>query len=162
EILSPGQLVRVATVTLLVTELDGAEGLYRTLGDGPAFAVVHEHFRLLRERIEREGGAVVKTVGEGLLAAFDDSPAAVRAGLDLPAALAAQEKTKGLALRLGTHRGPALAATLNEQLDYFGAVTHEVMRLPCWAGPGELVLTAAVAADPGVAALLRQRGLRGE
>jgi serine/threonine protein kinase/class 3 adenylate cyclase len=162
EILSSGQLIRVATVTLLVTELDRAESLYRTLGDGQAFAVIHEHFRLLRERIRREGGAVVKTVGEGLLAAFDDSLAAVRAALDMPALLTSQEKTKGLGIRLGIHRGPVLAATINDHLDYFGEVTHQVIRLPQWVGPGELVLTQAVAADPSVAAWLRQRGLRGE
>ncbi len=162
EILTPGQLIRVATVTLLVTELDGAEALYRALGDGQAFALIHEQLRLLQERIQREGGAVVKTVGEGLLAAFDDARAAVRAALDIPAALAAVEKTRGLAVRLGVHRGPALAATLNDHLDYFGAVAHEVARLPRHAGPGEVALSAAVAADPSVAALLRERGLRGE
>src|SRR5439155_10765162 len=83
EMLSPGQLVRVATVTLLVTALDRAGHLYQELGDAQAFALFHDHFLLLDDCIRREGGAVVKTVGEGVLAAFSETAAAVRAGLAL-------------------------------------------------------------------------------
>jgi serine/threonine protein kinase len=56
EVLAPGQLVSVATVTLLVTDLDRAGELYERLGDARAFAVLHEHFRLLDEGIRRHGG----------------------------------------------------------------------------------------------------------
>src|SRR5262249_2857786 len=114
EVLSPGQLVSVANVTLLVTDLDGASDLYEEVGDGPAFSRIHECFRLLGERVRQEGGAVVKTVGEGLVAVFNEPAAAVRAALDLPAVLRREEATRGLRLRVAVHRGPALAATLNE------------------------------------------------
>jgi serine/threonine protein kinase/class 3 adenylate cyclase len=159
EILSPGQLMSVATVTLLATGLDGAGELYRTLGDARAFALLHEHFRLLNERVSREGGALVKTVGEGLLAAFSDTTAAVRAALDLESALAGSDTTRGLRLKLGVHRGEAMAATLNDRLDYFGTVVNIAWKLPQLAGGGELLLTDAVLADPQVAAILRGRGL---
>src|SRR5262249_22969898 len=72
EVLSPGQLVSVANVALLATDLERAGSLYQELGDARAFALIHEHFRLLDERIRQEGGALVKTVGEGLLASFSD------------------------------------------------------------------------------------------
>ena len=44
---------------------------------------MHELFRVLDEAIRDAGGAVVKTVGEGLLAAFPDPASAVRLGLEL-------------------------------------------------------------------------------
>src|SRR5262249_54443846 len=144
EVLSPGQLISVATVALLVTEVEGAAELYARLGDARAFALIHEHFGLLRERIAAEGGALIKTVGEGVVAAFSDAEAAVRAGLALPADLAGREATRGLRLRVGIHRGPALAATLNDHLDYFGTTVRQALQLPALARGGGLVLTEAV------------------
>src|SRR5262249_37312953 len=93
EVLSPGQLVRVATVTLLVTDLEQTGSLYDELGDARAFTLVHEHFRLLDERIRRTGGALIKTVGEGVVAAFSEPAAAVEAALSLQGALRGNERT---------------------------------------------------------------------
>jgi serine/threonine protein kinase/class 3 adenylate cyclase len=162
EVLSPGQLVSVATVTLLVTGLDAAADLYRDQGDARAFAVIHVYFRLLDERIRQEGGALVKTLGEGVVAAFGEPVAAVRTALDLQALLRREEKTRELRLRVGIHRGPAMAATLNGHLDYFGSTANLAVMLPGLVHGGELVLTQEVAGDPQVAALLRNRGLSGE
>src|SRR5439155_4603095 len=83
EVLSPGQLVSVATVTLLATALDPAGRLYERLGDARAFALLHEHFGRLDACVRRAGGAVVKTVGEGVLAVFGEAAAAVEAGLQI-------------------------------------------------------------------------------
>jgi serine/threonine protein kinase/class 3 adenylate cyclase len=159
EILSPGQLVSVANVTLLVTALAQAGDLYARLGDVRAFALLHEHFRLLEERVRREGGALVKTLGEGIVAAFTDAVAAVRAGLDFPKLLAQGTATKGLQLCAGIHRGPAMVATLNDHLDYFGTTVKVALQIPGYAQGGELLLTREVAGDPQVAALLQSRGL---
>jgi class 3 adenylate cyclase len=65
-------------------------------------------------------------------------------------------------VRVGIHRGPVLAATLNDRLDYFGSTVNLAMALPRLASGGELVLTQAVASDPQVSALLRARGMEGE
>ena len=165
EILSPGQLVSVATVTFLVTDLERAGTLYRELGDGQAFDLIHEHFRLLDECIRQAGGALIKTVGEGVVAAFSEPVAAVRLGLDLPDQVLKKISTRlgetgtTLRLRLGIHQGPALAATLNDHLDYFGTTVNEAAQLPQLIHGGEMLLTQTVAGDPNVAALLRKRGL---
>jgi class 3 adenylate cyclase len=82
----------------------------------------------------------------------------VRVALDLSAVLAAGELTKELHLRAGVHRGPMMAATVNEQLDYFGTTVRQALALPELAGAGEVLLTQAVASDPLVAALLGGRG----
>jgi serine/threonine protein kinase/class 3 adenylate cyclase len=161
EVLAPGQLVNVATITLLITELDGAAELYAELGDARAFTLLHEHFRLVADALDQAGGALVKTVGEGVLAVFSDSAGAVIAALALQPLLAAHEKTRRLRLRVAIHRGPALAATLNDHLDYFGTTVRQALQLPAFAGGGAVVLSAAVCADPAVAALLAERGLTG-
>src|SRR5262249_8485353 len=116
----------------------------------------------LGEAIRRGSGAVVKTQGEGVLASFSDVAAAVRTALDLPRELSRGEVTRALRLRVGVHRGPALAATLNDQLEYFGTTTRQALPTLHHARPGEVVLTRAVAADPAVAALLNQRRIETE
>ncbi len=162
--LAPGQLATVSTVTFLVTALDPAQAdaLYQGLGDARAFGVIHEHFRRLGDAIRQGGGAVVKTQGEGLIASFSDVTAAVRTALELPGCLAVDEATRPLRLRIAVHRGPALATTVNDQLDYFGTTTRQAARALDHARAGELVLTRAVAADPEVAALLGERRIATE
>jgi class 3 adenylate cyclase len=65
-------------------------------------------------------------------------------------------------LRVGIHKGPALAATLDDQLDYFGTTVRDVVGILSQARDGDLLLTQAVAADLEVAALLHERGARTE
>jgi class 3 adenylate cyclase len=164
EILAPGQLATVSTVTLLVTALDSdqADALYQDLDDARAFNVVHEHFELLGAAIRSAGGALVKTMGEGLLASFGDVTAAVRTALSLPSQLASSEATSQLRLRAGVHRGRMLAATLNDQLDYFGTTPRQATAILRYARGGELVLTTAVASDPEVGDLLNARQIEGD
>jgi class 3 adenylate cyclase len=97
-----------------------------------------------------------------LLASFSDVAAAVRTALEFPGQLARGEATRALRLRVGIHHGPTLAATLNDQLDYFGTTARQAVLTLQYARGGELVLTRAVAADPEVAALLNQRRIETE
>jgi class 3 adenylate cyclase len=157
EILSADQLVRVATLTFLVTELVDAGQVYAELGDAQTFQLVRLLLSRMHDRVRQEGGAVVKTVAEGILAVFDDAVAAVRVGLDLSTLLRQDERTAFLRVRAALHRGSALAANLNDSLDYFGATVNEVMQLPRLARAGELVLSQEIAADPHVSEVLAER-----
>ena len=67
EVLSPGQLATVSTVTLLAAELDPAQAdaLYQDLGDARAFNVIHELFRLLGEAVRDAGGRRGQDRGRG-------------------------------------------------------------------------------------------------
>jgi serine/threonine protein kinase/class 3 adenylate cyclase len=161
ELLAPGQLATVSTVTFLVAALDAAraDSLYEALGDAQAFGVIHRHLQCLGDGIRQGGGEVIKTMGEEVLASFGDVTAAVRTALELPNHLDRIELVSRLAPRLGVHRGAAMAATLNEHLDYFGTTARQAAGILRHARDGELVLTQAVAADPEVAALLRERRL---
>jgi eukaryotic-like serine/threonine-protein kinase len=164
EVLAPGQLATVAMVTFMVTALDPqqADALYDELGDARAFSVIHEHLRCLGDAIRAGGGAVVKTIGEGVLASFNEVEGAVRTALDLVPRLATSQAALSLRLRVGMHRGTTLAATLNDQLDYFGTTARQAVGTLQYSRGGELVLTQPVAADPAVAALLSARHIEAE
>jgi serine/threonine protein kinase/class 3 adenylate cyclase len=161
EILARGRLVNVATITLLVTDLGGAGRLYEELGDARAFALIEEHFRHAEKLIAREGGALIKTVGEGIVAAFSDAAAAARAAWALASTAPAGAADWRHSLRIAVHRGPAMAATLNDHLDYFGATVQRAHWLLAETQDGEILLSQAVAADPDVADLLRSHHQNG-
>lgn len=152
EVLAPDLLIGVTTVTLLVAELDWGTTRLEELGDQRAFALFSEFYGRVADCARREGGSLVKTQDEAVRASFPDPAAAVRAAIALAA-------SPGPPLRLGVHQGPALAATLHEHLDYFGATVLQAARLPRLARPGEILLTQPVAADVGVAAALGGRTL---
>jgi eukaryotic-like serine/threonine-protein kinase len=164
EVLAPGRLATVSSVTLLFTSLDPAraDALYRELGDARAFGMIHEHLQKVGDAIRAGGGAVIKTIGEGVLASFSQVTAAVETALALPGRLERAGPSPLGGLRLGVHKGPALAATVNDQLDYFGSTARDAVAILSYAGNEELVLTEPVAADPAVAALLSERGIETE
>jgi len=156
EVLSPGQLISLDTITLVVTDLDQAGDLYADLGDSRAFAIVLEHFRLIDAKVRQEGGALIKTIHEGTVSAFADPASAIRAAMAFPGLMLEGERTKGLGIRVGLHRGSAMVATLNDHLDYFGKTVAIASSLPGLARGGQIVLTRPVASDPKVAAILEE------
>jgi eukaryotic-like serine/threonine-protein kinase len=159
EVLTQGQLINIETITLLVTALDFSGDFYAELGDAKAFGVIHEQFRLLDACLRRHAGALIKTVNEGVVAAFSDPASAVEAALNLRPTLAGGELTGQLKLRIAVHRGPALVATLNDHLDYFGTTISSAMRLPEYASSDAPVVSTTVASDPRVCRLLQNRHL---
>jgi len=162
EVLAPGQLAQASTVALLLTQLAGGPKLYARMGEVEAFRLVQLSFQSAERVVRAEGGAIVKTVSEGVTAAFSETTAAVRAAFALQRDLNAVEGAADAGLRCCVHRGLAMIATHNDRLDYFGSVVKTATRLLEAAGPRELVLSADVAADPEVDELLKERGLVGE
>jgi len=101
---------------------------------------------------------VVKTIGDAVMAAFHDPERAVAAAIavqsDIARFNATQADGQALAIKLGLHGGPCVAVTLNGRLDYFGSTVNLAARLQGQSAGGDVVLSAALAADPGVAARL--------
>jgi class 3 adenylate cyclase len=157
ETLRPGEELRIGSLTIVFTDLRDSTRLYRQIGDAPAFGSVVEHFDVMRDAIAREGGAVVKTIGDAVMASFRRPVAALRAMLDAQLTLAAPpEGARPLALKVGIHSGPCIAVTLNGRLDYFGSTVNAAARLVGLSRGDDVVLSEAVRADPEVAALVAE------
>jgi class 3 adenylate cyclase len=146
----------VSTLTMVATGLENAQDLYRERGDTQAAAIIHEHFRLLDECARAGGGALVKAIQNGVLMAFHDNAAAVKTALGLSHYLQDNERTRELRLGIAVHRGPTVAATLNNQLDYFGRTVNTVLQLAQQARAGQILITKSAAADPQTALLLEE------
>lgn len=157
EALRPGEQISVGSLTMLFTDLRGSTQLYREIGDAPAFGRVMSHFDVLRDAIKDEDGAVVKTIGDAVMAVFRNPAAALRAILKAQRILA--NPTDGalpLMLKVGIHAGPCIAVTLNERLDYFGGTVNMAARLEGLSTGGDVVVSPVVFADPDVAEMLKQ------
>jgi class 3 adenylate cyclase len=156
----------VRQVTFLFTDLKGSTALYERLGDLNAYALVREHFALLDAVAHQHAGAIVKTIGDAVMAAFADPADAVAAALAMQDHIGDLNRSGAgppLVLKLGVHAGPCIAVTLNDRFDYFGRTVNLAARLLDASQGADVVLSADLAAEPEVAALLEDRRLeRGE
>src|SRR5438045_7190986 len=71
ETLAIGQRLKILSLTFLFSDLKDSTALYEHVGDLVAFDLVNEHFRLLQEIIVSERGAVVKPIGDAVMATCD-------------------------------------------------------------------------------------------
>ena len=154
--LRPGDEVAVARVTLLFTDLRRSTDLYGRIGDAAAYHLVRQHFALLGAIVRRHNGALVKTIGDAIMAAFTVPVDALGAALEIQRGLRAFNATgdSPVAIKVGLHEGPCIAVTLNGRLDYFGTTVNMAARLEGQSDGDDIVLSEAVAEDPAVTAML--------
>ena len=130
--LAIGQRLKILSFTFLFSDLKGSTELYERVGDLVAFDLVNEHFRLLQEIIASERGAVVKTIGDAVMATFETPDRAIAAAIRMREAmsdLGAERHNQSLRLKIGIHEGSCLAVTLNDRQDYFGQTVNIASRV---------------------------------
>lgn len=157
QVLRPGDEVGISQVTLMFTDLRSSTALYERVGDAGAYHLVREHFAFLAGLIRERNGTIVKTIGDAVMAAFDDPADAVRAALDVQRQVAIFNSAlpgEDLVIKLGLHIGPCIAVTLNERLDYFGSTINMAARLQGESEGGDIVLSSELAEDPLVSTML--------
>lgn len=161
--LSVDQRLQITSLTFLFTDLKGSTALYERVGDLAAFDLVRAHFHALLEIISSEKGAVVKTIGDAVMATFVRPEHAIVAGLRMRAAMDELNKQRGTAdliVKIGIHEGPCLAVMLNERQDYFGQTVNIAARVQSLSTAQEMHITGAVLDAPAVAEVLKQREIR--
>jgi class 3 adenylate cyclase len=157
------QRLKITSLTFLFTDLRGSTHLYDRVGDLVAFDIVQAHFRLLHEIAAAEGGAVVKTIGDAVMATFPTPDRAVAAALrmrDAMQSLAVEHKLDDLLLKIGIHEGPCLAVMLNERQDYFGQTVNIAARVQGLAASRAILATGPVIENDATARLLGASGLK--
>jgi class 3 adenylate cyclase len=151
------QRLKITSLTFLFTDLKGSTELYERVGDLVAFDIVSEHFRVLHESVAAAGGAVVKTIGDAVMATFPTPDRALAAALRMREAMRGLNTAHGredLLLKIGIHEGPCLAVSLNERQDYFGQTVNIASRVQGLAISQSILATAPVIENPQSASLL--------
>ena len=160
EALRPGEQISVGTLTVLFTDLRDSTKLYREIGDATAFGRVMNHFDVLRKAIAEHDGAVVKTIGDAIMAVFRCAADGVLAMVEVQRALAQPaDGSMPLQLKAGLHTGPCIAVTLNDRLDYFGSTVNLAARLEALSTGSDVIISQSVYEDTQVRELLDGRQL---
>lgn len=157
EVIGATEGIAVLDVTLVFTDLKGSTALYERIGDLNAYIQVQRHFQHLLEVTVRHNGAVTKTIGDAVMAAFSTAADAVRAALEMREAvdqLNRDRPQRDFILKIGVHRGASIAVTLNERLDYFGQTVNIAARVQNLADGDEVCLTEDVHGAPDVAEII--------
>lgn len=149
-----GLELSIGRMTLLFSDLTGSTALYERVGDARAYAVVQEHFRVMEQAISDHEGAVIKTMGDAVMASFSSLSRAVAAAIQAVRETEARHGELGIGVKLGVHEGPCLAVRANDRLDFFGTTVNLTARLQGQAKAGELVMMKEMAEIHGVAELL--------
>jgi class 3 adenylate cyclase len=161
--LNVDQRLKITSLTFLFTDLKGSTALYERVGDLTAFDLVRAHFRALLDIIASEKGAVVKTIGDAVMATFIRPEHALMAGLRMRTAMEELNKQRGsndLIVKIGIHEGPCLAVMLNERQDYFGQTVNVASRVQSLSTSQEIHVTAPVIDTPAVATILENKAIK--
>jgi class 3 adenylate cyclase len=160
EALRPGEQISVGTLTVLFTDLRDSTKLYREIGDATAFGRVMSHFDVLKQAIAENDGAIVKTIGDAVMAVFRCAADGLIAMLEAQRILAQPgDGSMPLQLKAGLHTGPCIAVTLNDRLDYFGSTVNLAARLEGLSSGNDVIISRAVFEDAQVRELLESKQL---
>jgi class 3 adenylate cyclase len=156
EVVRTNETLTIQDIAFVFTDLKGSTALYEAVGDAKAYFLVRQHFDTLSRVIRERGGAIVKTIGDAVMAVFPDAEAATRAAVEMLDALDAlnDKISQELMLKIGIHRGHSMAVTVDDRVDYFGQTVNIAARVQALADANEICLTDDVYGAAGVSEAL--------
>ncbi|TMK65889.1 MAG: adenylate/guanylate cyclase domain-containing protein [Actinobacteria bacterium] len=125
-----------ALATILFTDVVSSTERAAQLGDERWRALVERHDDITRAELERYGGRVIKTLGDGFLAAFEGPAKAIRCAR----AICAEVRPLGIELRAGVHTGEC---ELRGE-DLAGVAVNVGARIGALASPSEVLVSSTV------------------
>jgi len=149
----------VGEQTILFTDVVGSTAMYAERGDPAAFVEVKKHFDEIFALIGAHRGAVVKTIGDAAMGAFNDPLDAVRCARAIHTAFPPGRGAAAIRLRISINTGPCIAVKLNANIDYFGHAVNLAAKLQAAAESWQIAMSEATVGAPGVADYLRNEGV---
>ena len=110
---------------------------------------------MLHDIVAGQSGAVVKTIGDAVMATFATPDQALSAALMMRDGMRALNEQRGhedLILKIGIHEGPCLAVNLNDRQDYFGQTVNIASRVQNLADSRAIYATEPVVSLPAFGA----------
>jgi adenylate cyclase len=141
--------------TVVFTDLHGSTAVFETLGNVRATEIITQITSWIAKQCESNGGRVVKTLGDGVLAMFPDGQRAVNAVVDLQRlhakSLIIAQPDLRMAMRIGVASGEVEIVAG----DCYGDAVNVAARLCDLCGPHQIWANAAalstVDESPGIA-----------
>jgi class 3 adenylate cyclase len=146
--LSTEQLDRAAeldklrrNITVLFTDLKGSTSYFEKYGDSAGLIMVHRCNTMLTQIVEKHGGRVIKTIGDAVMAAFEDEAASIAAAIEMQEAITAdnadQPEGHRISIRIGINHGLGIV----KSNDVFGDVVNVASRVESAAAPQQILIS---------------------
>jgi class 3 adenylate cyclase len=119
---------------ILFTDIVESTSTANRLGPTRWRELLQAHQQDVRFQLDRYGGRLIKSTGDGFLALFDGSERAVRAALAIDRAA----RNLGIEIRAGVHTGEVEIVAG----DLAGVAVHVAARVMALAQPGEVLVSA--------------------
>ena len=130
-----------AEVAILFADVVGSTQLYETLGDDRARETVAECLEIMKAATEENGGTVIKTMGDEVMATLPAANAAITAAAAMQKRISDNEELIGgghkVSIRIGCHFGPVV----QENRDIFGSAVHTANRMTSQAKARQIITT---------------------
>lgn len=144
--------------TIMFTDIVGSTEMTARLGDRMATEIVRAHDSLVRRALAQFAGRQVKHTGDGIMASFDSTRAAVDCAKDIQRAFAQfnRENAQPIRLRIGMDCGDPI----EDSDDLFGSSVQLASRLCGEADGDQIFVSENVLKEYGSADAFAQRGER--
>ena len=152
EVLSPGQMVSLTTVTLLGCQIANAVQLYASLSEQAACTQILRHLQNMASIVAHNSGCVIKTMNDGVNTVFPSTTNAIEAATQI----AKSSVEWGVSMKQAIHQGSAIVATINDRLDYFGETPQFLEELLQRSLPNELWISDQSWNDSSISSALQQ------
>jgi class 3 adenylate cyclase len=126
--------------TFMFTDIVDSTRWAGSIGETKWNKLLRRHNELLANLIARSGGEVVKTMGDGLFAAFESPGSAVESAVAIQREV---DDALPFDVRIGLHTADATARAG----DYEGRGVHAAARVGALAGAGEILASAGTVTD---------------
>ncbi len=128
-------------ITVLFTDIKGSTAYFEKYGDAAGLLMVHHVNGLLGQIVERHGGRVIKTIGDAVMASFEDPSAAIAAAIQMQEAITADAEGKPEARRIQIRIGINFGLGFVKSNDVFGDVVNVASRVEGAANPEQILVS---------------------
>lgn len=154
ELISSDESFSIKNLVLVFTDIKGSTDLYERRGDSKAYYLVREHFKIMTKIVKKNRGAIVKTIGDAIMATFTVSSDAIQAVFEMHEAFDEFNKNEksrdDIVIKIGVHRGACIAVTSNDKLDYFGRTVNIAARIQGLSGGNDVMISKKLYDETGV------------
>ena len=131
-------------ITVMFTDIRGSTAYFERFGDAAGLLMVHCCNDLLGKAAEQHGGHVIKTIGDAIMAVFDNVNESVLAAIEMQRGVTQENISKPelrrVAIRVGINYGPGIV----KSNDVFGDVVNTASRVETAAAPGQILVSDTV------------------
>jgi len=129
------------TITVMFTDIQGSTAYFEKYGDAAGLVMVHHCNDALRRIVQDHRGRVIKNIGDGMLATFEECVPSVEAAVKMQHGLvdlnALRPECDCVAIRIGIHYDTGIVRSH----DVFGDVVNVASRIENVASPRQIVIS---------------------